>query len=89
MTRFGLFVTLSETGASGLLPLSALPDDFWAHDEASKSLTGRRTRMSFHLAQLLDVRLVEASPITGGLIFGLAGGSAAGASRQAARSRRP
>jgi ribonuclease R len=74
VTRFGLFVTLAATGASGLLPLSALPDDFWNHDEATKSLTGRRTRMSFHLAQTLDVRLMEASPVTGGLIFGLAGG---------------
>ena len=71
VTRFGLFVTLSETGASGLVPLSALPDDFWNHDEATKSLTGRRTRMSFHLAQTLDVRLVEANPVTGGLIFGV------------------
>lgn len=73
VTRFGLFVTLSITGASGLVPLSALPDDFWMHDEATKSLTGRRTRLSFHLAQTLDVRLQEASPVTGGLIFGLAG----------------
>ena len=69
VTRFGLFVTLSATGASGLVPLSTLPDDFWIHDEATKSLTGRRTHMSFHLAQTLDVRLVEASPVTGGLIF--------------------
>ncbi len=69
VTRFGLFVTLSATGASGLVPLSALPDDFWMHDEATKSLTGRRTRMSFHLAQPMEVRLVEASPLTGGLIF--------------------
>ena len=73
VTRFGLFVTLAETGASGLVPLSALPDDFWVHDEASKSLNGRRTRQSFHLAQPLDVRLQEASPVTGGLIFGLVG----------------
>ena len=77
VTRFGLFVTLSETGASGLVPLSALPDDYWTHDEATKSLTGRRTHMSFHLAQTLDVRLVEASPVTGGLIFGLAAASGA------------
>ena len=69
VTRFGLFVTLAATGASGLVPLSALPDDFWMHDEATKSLTGRRTRMTFHLAQAMDVRLVEASPVTGGLIF--------------------
>ncbi len=72
VTRFGLFVTLAETGASGLVPLSALPDDFWMHDEPSKSLTGRRTGQAFHLAQPLDVRLMEASPVTGGLIFGLA-----------------
>ena len=72
VTRFGLFVTLAETGASGLVPLSALPDDYWMHDEATKSLTGRRTHMSFHLAQPLDVRLQEASPVTGGLLFGLA-----------------
>ena len=72
VTRFGLFVTLSATGASGLVPVSALPDDFWMHDEATKSLTGRRTRVSFHLAQPIDVRLVEASPVTGGLIFCLA-----------------
>ena len=76
VTRFGLFVTLSATGASGLVPLSALPDDFWMHDEATKSLTGRKSRMSFHLAQTLDVRLMEASPVTGGLIFGLTAGSA-------------
>ncbi len=72
VTRFGLFVTLAETGASGLVPLSALPDDFWMHDEGAKSLTGRRTRMSYGLAQALDVRLMEASPVTGGMIFGLA-----------------
>ena len=82
VTRFGLFVTLLETGASGLVPLSALPDDFWMHDEASKSLTGRRTRLSFRLAQTLDVRLQEASPVTGGLIFGLPAPPATSARRR-------
>ncbi len=71
VTKFGLFVTLSETGASGLIPLSTLPDDFWVHDEAAKSLTGRRTGASYNLAQTVDVRLVEASPVTGGLIFSM------------------
>lgn len=69
VTRFGLFVTLAETGATGLVPLSALPDDFWSHDEATKSLTGRRSGSVYTLAQTIDVRLVEASPVTGGLIF--------------------
>ena len=90
VTKFGLFVTLAETGASGLLPMSALPDDFWLHDEASKTLTGRRTQLSFRLAQPLDVRLAEASPVTGGLIFGLAAGSdGAGSLARRKPSRRP
>ncbi len=82
VTRFGLFVTLATTGASGLVPLSALPDDFWMHDEAKKSLTGRRTGLSFHLAQLVEVRLNEASPVTGGLIFGMV-------SAEGTKSRKP
>ncbi len=91
VTRFGLFVTLAETGASGLVPLSALPDDFWMHDETTKSLTGRRSNVVFHLAQVLDVRLLEASPVTGGLIFGLAGNGQASrpdAARKKAPARR-
>ena len=70
--RFGLFVTLADTGASGLLPMSALPDDFWVHDEASQALVGRRTGARFLLAQELQVVLAEATPLTGGLLFRLA-----------------
>ncbi len=69
VTRFGLFVTVHGSGASGLIPFASLPDDYWMHDEATQTLTGRRTRMVFRLAQDLRVRLVEASPVTGGLIF--------------------
>ena len=67
--RFGLFVTLAETGASGLVPMSALPDDFWVHDEAAQALVGRRTGARFVLAQEVQVRLTEATPVTGGLLF--------------------
>jgi len=73
VTRFGLFVTVAGNGASGLLPMSSLPDDFYMHDEATHSLTGRRTHRSFHLAQELEVRLAEANAITGSLMFALAG----------------
>jgi ribonuclease R len=69
VTRFGLFVTLAEGGASGLLPLSTLPDDYWQHDETAQTLTGRHTRQIFRLAQQIEVRLAEASPVTGGLVF--------------------
>jgi ribonuclease R len=72
VTRFGLFVTLTETGASGMIPLAGLPDDFWMHEEATQSLSGRRSRIVFHLAQAVTVRLSEARPVTGGLLFQMA-----------------
>ncbi len=84
VARFGLFVTLHGTGANGLVPLSSLPDDYWMHDETTQSLFGRRTRQSFRLAQEVTVRLKEASPMTGGLVFDLAGDAAPGSPRKAA-----
>ncbi|MBN8871721.1 MAG: ribonuclease R [Rhodospirillales bacterium] len=75
VTRFGLFVTIMESGASGLVPVSTLPDDFWFHDEREQSLSGRRTRLVFRLAQDVEVRLAEASPVTGGLVFHLLQGT--------------
>jgi ribonuclease R len=83
VTRFGLFVTLTDTGASGMIPLAGLPDDFWMHDELTQSLSGRRSRMVFHLAQSVSVRLSEARPVTGGLLFQMVpSGSGSPAGRQ-------
>jgi ribonuclease R len=69
VTRFGIFVTVAESGASGIVPMSALPDDYWQHDQTEQTLTGRRTGQTFRLAQPVEVRLAEASPVTGGLVF--------------------
>ncbi len=88
VTRFGLFVTLAANGASGLVPVSSLPDDFWMHDEAAATLTGRRTRLIFRLAQDVEVRLAEASPVTGGLVFHIMQG-VPDAGRRAPAGRRP
>ncbi|HUW79397.1 MAG TPA: ribonuclease R [Acidocella sp.] len=76
VTKFGLFVTLPDSGASGFLSMASLPDDFWIHDEAAMSLIGKRSRKTYQLAQMLDVRLMEARPVTGGLLFAPAGSQA-------------
>ncbi len=86
VTKFGLFVTLPENGASGFLSMASLPDDFWMHDEATQSLIGKRSRKTYQLAQRLEVRLMEARPVTGGLLFALARQDAP-APRDAARAR--
>jgi ribonuclease R len=86
VTKFGLFVTLSESGASGFLSMSSLPDDYWAYDEATQTLSGKRSRTVFSLAQVLEVRLNEAKPVTGGLLFGLAESLAPAARPRLAKS---
>ena len=87
VTRFGLFVTVQESGSSGLVPVRSLPDDYWRHDEREQTLTGRRTRLVFRLAQEVDVRLAEASPITGSLVFHILQGAPAKQRRKRLRSR--
>jgi ribonuclease R len=69
VTRFGLFITLDETGADGLIPIRDLPDDYYIHDEANHILRGRRHGKEFRLGQSLRVVLAEANPMTGGMIF--------------------
>jgi ribonuclease R len=71
VTRAGLFVTLAETGADGLILMRSLPGDFYDHDEARHRLVGRRTRRSFTLGDAVEVRLAEADTVTGSLRFEL------------------
>ena len=71
VTRFGLFITLDENGADGLIPISTLPDDYYDHVEARHSLEGHRWGRVYRLADPVTVRLLEAEPITGGLLFAL------------------
>jgi ribonuclease R len=85
VTRFGLFVTLEDTGADGLVPISTLPSDYYIHEEARHRLVGRETGNSYVLGDTVEVRLVEADMVTGGLVFEL---YAEDALRQAAGRRK-
>jgi len=69
VTRFGLFVTLDETGADGLIPISTIADDYFIHDEVNHALVGERTGLTFTLSDPVVVELVEADTITGGMVF--------------------
>ena len=71
VARFGLFVKLDETGADGLIPVSSLGREFFRYDDASQTLRGAETGLVLGLGQKVTVRLVEAAPVTGGLILEL------------------
>ncbi len=88
VTRFGLFVTVTETGATGIVPFASLPDDYWQYDERQQTLTGRRTQQVFRLAEEVEVLLSEANPVTGGMVFHVLGAGSGGAGGGKPRSGR-
>ena len=89
VTRFGLFVSLGETGADGLVPISSLPRDYYDHDERGHRLVGRSTGREYRLGAPVEARLKEANPATGGMIFELLEGGDAGESPPSAPGGRP
>lgn len=73
VTRFGLFVELTDTGASGIIPVRSLDDDYYIHDERAHALIGRRHKKVFRLGAPVTVSVVEADAMTGGTVFSLIG----------------
>jgi len=69
VTRFGVFVTLDETGASGIVPVSTLGYGRARHDPERHTLDidGKRLR----LGSRVSVELAEADVVTGGLVLSL------------------
>jgi ribonuclease R len=71
VARFGLFVKLDETGADGLIPISTLGREFFHYDAEAQTLSGERSGLRLGLGARVTVRLVEAVPVTGGLMLEL------------------
>ncbi len=71
IARFGLFVKLNETGADGIIPISHLGREYFHHDADAQTLTGEKSRLVISLGMKAKVRLAEAVPVTGGLLFEL------------------
>ena len=65
VTRAGLFVTLADNGADGLVPISTLPADYYDHDERARRLIGRRSGRVFQIGDAVLARVVETDPIGG------------------------
>lgn len=67
--RFGLFATIVGLGGDGLVPISVLGDERFAHDERAQALIGDRTGRRYTIGDILELRLAEANPLTGALKF--------------------
>jgi ribonuclease R len=71
VTRAGLFVRLMENGADGFIPAARLSDEYWIHDEAHAALVAQRSGMRYEMGMQVQVKLMEATPLTGGLLFSI------------------
>ncbi|MBR1777972.1 MAG: ribonuclease R [Alphaproteobacteria bacterium] len=69
VNRFGLFVTLDDIGAEGLIPISTLPNDYYIYEEERRRLFGSSTGNTYELGEHIFMTLAEAAPVTGGLLF--------------------
>lgn len=69
VTRFGLFVALDETGADGFIPMRTLGFERFDYVEERHAVIGQTSGTGYRLGQAVNVRLAEATPLTGGLRF--------------------
>lgn len=66
---FGLFVSLDDSGADGIVPMRQLPRDYYIYDEKRHSLTGKQFGRSYRLSDPVVVRVLEADPMRGSTVF--------------------
>ena len=71
IAKFGVFVKLDETGADGMIPIRNLGAEYFHYDADSQTLMGADTGVVIGLGVRVTVKLVDAAPVTGGLIVDL------------------
>ena len=69
--KFGFFATIEKFGGDGLVPASTLGNEYFRYDEQRQTLVGEHSGDTFHIGQKLELRLVEADPLSGALKFEL------------------
>ncbi|WP_263588554.1 ribonuclease R family protein [Sphingopyxis sp. GC21] len=68
---FGFFATVDGLGGDGLVPVSMLGSERFFYDEAARTLDSEHGRVSYSVGQRLELRLMEANPVSGALRFEL------------------
>mgnify|MGYP002778147794 FL=1 len=87
---FGIFATVEGLGGDGLIPAGDLGREYFRYDEAARQLVGDESGDAYRVGQRLQLRLVEANPVSGALRFELPEGSyGRGQAPRRDRVRRP
>jgi len=72
--NFGFFATVDGLGGDGLVPVSTLGQEYFRYDEAEQALIGEHSGERFAAGDMIDLRLIEADPISAALRFALPDG---------------
>lgn len=70
VVAFGMFVTLDETGISGMIPIASMPD-FFIFNEAGHELRGRSSGVVYRIGDRVDIKLEDINVLTGQITFHL------------------
>jgi ribonuclease R len=70
----GLFVKLEESGADGFVPVTTLGRDYFVFDRSGHALIGERSGETYQLGDRVEVKLVEVTPVSGGMRFEVVSG---------------
>ncbi|NBB70267.1 MAG: ribonuclease R [Alphaproteobacteria bacterium] len=66
--RPGLFIRLDDTGADVFVPVATLGAEYFVYDEAQSALFGTRTGEHLGISDRVEIELVEADSLQGGLV---------------------
>ncbi len=73
VASFGVFVTLKDFFVEGLVPMSALGNDFFVYEQKQHRLKGRNSGKTFRLGDSMRVKLVAIDEVRRRLDFRLGG----------------
>jgi ribonuclease R len=73
VTSFGIFVELLDFAVSGLVHVTAMPNDYYQFDPVTSSMTGKRRGLRFQLADKVRVEVIGVSLEERKIDFRLAG----------------
>jgi ribonuclease R len=71
VTKYGLFVELTDLFVEGLVPLSTLTDDRYTYRENTREIIGQRSRKTYRLGQRVRVLVDRIDPVEKKIQFAL------------------
>jgi ribonuclease R len=71
VTKYGMFVELTDLFIEGLVPLASLGDDRYTYHENTREIIGQRNRKIFRLGQKVRVLVDRIDPVEKKIQFAL------------------